>query len=127
MNRFQWNLRYPDAAEVNGIFHSGFSASQPVGPQIVPGTYYVTLAYGGATQKQPLVVKLDPRLTTTQAALQQRFDLLMRVHDAVNGLDTTLNKAIATRDTLQKKVAGGSATARQRAALSAQATAGSTG
>jgi hypothetical protein len=41
----------------------------------------------------------------------------MRVHDAVNDLDTTLNKAIATRDTLQKKVAGGSATARQRAAL----------
>src|SRR6185312_1511405 len=97
MNRFQWNLRYPDAAEVKGIFHSGFSASQPVGPEVVPGTYYVTLTYGGTTQKQPLVVKLDPRLTTTQAALQQRFDLLMRVHNAVNGLDTTLNKAIETR------------------------------
>ncbi len=117
MNRFQWDLRYPDAAEVKGLYHSGFSASQPVGPEIVPGTYYVTLTYGGKTQKQPLVVKLDPRLTTTQAALQQRFDLLMRIHNSVNALDTTLNHAIDTRDALQKSVASGSANAQQRAAL----------
>ena len=74
MNRFQWDLRYPDAAEVKGIFHSGFSASQPTGPEVVPGTYYVTLTYGGTAHKQPLVVKLDPRLQTTQVALRERFD-----------------------------------------------------
>ena len=117
MNRFQWDLRYPDAVEVKGIFHSGFSATQPVGPEVVPGTYYVTLAYGGTTQKQPLVVKLDPRLQTTQAELQQRFDLLMRVHDAVNRLDTTLNRAIDRRDALEKSVAGGGGNAQSRAAL----------
>lgn len=117
LNRFQWDLRYPDAAEVKGIFHSGFSATQPVGPEVVPGTYYVTLTYGGKTQKQPLVVKLDPRLNTTQAALQQRFDLLMRVQNAINGLDTTINHAIETRDALQKAVESGKATAQQRAAL----------
>ncbi len=109
MNRFQWNLRYPDAVDVKGIFNSGFSAAEPVGPEVMPGTYYVTLSYDGATQKQPFVVKLDPRLQTTQAELQQRFDLLMQLHDAVNQLDTNLNQAIAARDALRKAVANGGA------------------
>src|SRR6185437_8056428 len=109
MNRFQWDMRYPEAAEVKGIYHSGFSASNPIGPEVVPGSYNVTLSYGGTTQKQPFVIKLDPRLKTTPAELQQRFALLMRLHDAVNGLDTTLNKAIAMRDSLEKTAANGSA------------------
>lgn len=102
MNRFQWDLRYPDATDVKGIFNSGFSAAEPVGPQVVPGTYDVTLTYDGVAQTQPVVVALDPRLHTTQAELQQRFDLLMRLHDAVNELDTNLNQAIDARDALQK-------------------------
>ncbi|HEY5062299.1 MAG TPA: hypothetical protein VII52_12235, partial [Gemmatimonadaceae bacterium] len=118
MNRFQWDMRYPEAAEVKGLFHSGFSASNPIGPEVVPGTYYVTLTYGATTQKQPFVVKLDPRLSTTQAELQQRFNVLMQLHDAVNRLDTNLNQAIDARDSLAKAVDGGRATdARSHALL----------
>jgi hypothetical protein len=109
MNRFQWDMRYPEATEVKGIYHSGFSASVPIGPEVVPGTYAVTLTYGGTTQKQSFTIKLDPRLTTTQAELQQRFALLMRLHDAVNRLDTNLNQAIDTRDALEKSTANGRA------------------
>jgi hypothetical protein len=118
MNRFQWDMRYPEATEVNGLYHSGFSASNPVGPEVVPGTYNVTLSYGGNTQKQSFVVKLDPRLSTTQAQLQQRFELLMRLRDAVNRLDTNLNRAIAARDSLQKAVDNGHADAHTRTLLS---------
>ncbi len=118
MNRFQWDMRYPEAVEVKGLFHSGFSASVPNGPEVVPGTYNVTLTYGGTTQKQPVVVKLDPRLTTTPADLQQRFALLTRLHDAVNRLDTNLNLAIDARDSLAKAVADGrAADARSHALL----------
>ncbi len=102
MNRFQWNLRYPTAVDVKGIFNTGFSAAVPVGPEVVPGTYSVTLTYGQTRQKQPLVVTLDPRLHTTQAELQQRFDLLMRLNDAVNRLDINLNQAIDARAALEK-------------------------
>ena len=102
MNRFQWDLRYADAVDVKGIYNSFFAAAPPVGPEVLPGTYYATLTYGDTTQKQPFVVKLDPTLQTTQAELQQRFDLLMRVHDALNRLDTNLNQAIDARDALQK-------------------------
>ncbi|MGH9394906.1 MAG: hypothetical protein ACRD1E_12100, partial [Terriglobales bacterium] len=102
MNRYQWNMRYPDAVEVKGLFHSGFSASVPAGPEVVPGTYAVTLSYGATTDQQTFEVKLDPRLQTTQAQLQQRFDLLLRIHDAINRLDTSLNQALDARDALQK-------------------------
>ncbi len=109
MNHFQWNLSYPDAVDVKGIYNSGFSAGVPAGPEVVPGAYFVTLTYGQTTQKQPFVVKLDPRLQTTQAELQQRFDLLMRIHDAINLLDTNLNQAIDARDALQKAITNASA------------------
>jgi photosystem II stability/assembly factor-like uncharacterized protein len=102
MNRFQWDLRYPDAVDVKGIYNSFFAAAKPIGPEVLPGTYYAMLTYGHATEKQPFVVVLDPTIRTTQAQLQQRFDLLMRIHAALNGLDSSLNQAIDTRAALEK-------------------------
>ncbi len=105
MNSFLWDLRYPTVVTVKGIYHSGFSAAVPVGPEVVPGTYDAVLTYAGTTQKQSFEVKLDPRLSTTQAELQQRFDLLMQIQDAIKQLNTTLNEAIDTRAALNKAVA----------------------
>jgi photosystem II stability/assembly factor-like uncharacterized protein len=106
MNSFQWNMRYPTAIEVKGIFNTGFSASVPLGPQVVPGTYDVALSYNGrTTAKRPFTVKLDPRWHTTQAELEQQFQLLMRLHRAVNGLDVALNRAIDARNALEKAAA----------------------
>ncbi|MGH8289742.1 MAG: glycosyl hydrolase [Steroidobacteraceae bacterium] len=105
MDRFQWDLTYPEAVDVKGIFNSFAGPTLPVGPEVVPGTYYVTLTYGDATQKQPFTVKLDPTLKITQAQLQQRFDLLMRIHAALNRLDTNLNQAIDARSAIEKAVA----------------------
>ncbi|HZT73813.1 MAG TPA: hypothetical protein VE996_09200 [Terriglobales bacterium] len=102
VNRFQWDLRYANAVDVKGIFNSGFAAAVPVGPEVLPGSYTVTLTYGATTRSQPLVVKLDPRLHTTQSELQQRFALLMRIHEALNRLDTHLNQAIDARAALEK-------------------------
>ncbi|MGH7689792.1 MAG: WD40/YVTN/BNR-like repeat-containing protein, partial [Gemmatimonadaceae bacterium] len=107
MNRFQWDLRYPDAVDVKGIFNSGFSAGPTTGPEVVPGTYHVTLTSGSTTQTQSFVVKLDPRLNTTQAELQQRFALLMRIHGTLARFDSTLNQAIDARSALEKAVAQG--------------------
>jgi photosystem II stability/assembly factor-like uncharacterized protein len=107
MNHFQWDLTYPDAVDVKGIFNSFFAAAPPVGPEVVPGTYSATLTYGNTTEKQQFEVKLDPTVQTTQADLQQRFDLLMRIQDALNQLDSNLNQAIDARDALQKNGASG--------------------
>lgn len=105
MNRFLWNLRYPTDVDVKGVFNSYFSAAKPVGPRVVPGTYYVKLTYKGTTLKEPFEVKLDPRLKTTQAQLETRFQWLMKIHHAVGRLDKSLNQAIKTRSQLRKAIA----------------------
>ncbi|MGH9474901.1 MAG: VPS10 domain-containing protein [Terriglobales bacterium] len=106
MNRFQWNLRYPDATDVNGVLWSVNGASEPIGPEVVPGTYYVQLSYAGTTTpKQSFVVKLDPRLHASQSALQQRFALMMRIYAAENRLDTALNQALTVRAELARAIA----------------------
>ncbi|MGH9414849.1 MAG: hypothetical protein ACRD0Y_14055, partial [Terriglobales bacterium] len=102
VNRFQWNMRYPTATVVKGLYHSGFGASEPTGPEVMPGTYTVALNVGGQTQKQSFVIKLDPNWHTSQADLQQRFDLLTRLHKVTGQLDASLNQALAAREALEK-------------------------
>ena len=115
MNRFQWDLHYPNAVDVKGIYESPHSQGPkaPVGPEVLPGTYYAVFSYANATQKQSFEVKLDRRLPTTQAELQQRFDLLMRIRDSIGRLDTALNEAIDARSALEKAVAGKKVSDRQ--------------
>ena len=102
MNRFQWNLRYSDAVHVKGLFYSHFLPVTPAGPEVAPGTYYAVLDYGSTKQKQAFVVKADPRVATTQAELQRRFALQMKIHGMLNRLGTALNQAVDARDALEK-------------------------
>src|SRR5213594_4877966 len=62
MNRFVWNLRYPDASRFQGMI---FWAGGTAGPVAVPGTYKVRLTVGDWSQTQTFVVRGDPRLKTT--------------------------------------------------------------
>ncbi|MGB6061182.1 MAG: hypothetical protein WBG27_05760 [Candidatus Aquilonibacter sp.] len=110
MNVFQWDLRYPDATEVTGFEPSGSGGGLEdslLGPQIVPGNYTVTLAYGGSQSSQPLVLTLDPRSTATAEDLAARRDLGLKIHDSLERLDRAVNAAIAAR----AHVAPGSAAA----------------
>ncbi|HKV98004.1 MAG TPA: glycosyl hydrolase, partial [Gammaproteobacteria bacterium] len=123
MNRFQWNLRYPDAIEVTG-FHPPFVDDgyddQLTGPDVLPGTYFSVLDYHGTVSKQPFEVRLDPRLKTTPEQLQARFHLLMQIHDTLDSLNNKLNQAIGARTALQKAVTDGKvSTRRARTALAA--------
>ncbi len=107
MNRFQWDLRYADATEVHG-FHPPIAAGglddSVNGPVVVPGTYEVTLDYGGRRVQQPFTVALDPRIHPAPDALAARLALALKIHVAMNTLDTTLNRAIAVRDRLRSAV-----------------------
>ncbi len=112
MNVFQWNLRYPDATEVNGFYTpaaAGGYDNSVAGPAVVPGTYRVILDYGGKRTEQPLQVALDPRINVTPADLQARFDLLMQIHRTLDQLNRKINEAIAARDRLEASGAPGAA------------------
>jgi hypothetical protein len=96
-NKFQWDLRYAPATEVNG-FHEpladDFSASVD-GPTIVPGTYSVVLQYGAEKLTQPLLVRLDPRLHPAAGDLDARLALELRVHATLDALNSALDAALA--------------------------------
>ena len=108
MNRFQWDLRYPDATDPTGFEPPEDTDGQTAdarGPLVNPGQYTVVLTYGGHSVRQPLEVRLDPRLHTTPAALEQHLALQLALHRAVDQLDRRINAAIAVRDRLAKAVA----------------------
>jgi photosystem II stability/assembly factor-like uncharacterized protein len=103
MNHFQWNLRYPDATEVQGFeppIAAGGLPDEVDGPVITPGSYRVVLSYGGHTMEQRFAVALDPRIHTSRSALARRLALQLRIHAALDSLDGTINQAIGVRDSL---------------------------
>jgi hypothetical protein len=106
LNRFVWDLRYPDAARFPGLIMWAGSTS---GPRAVPGTYQVKLTVDGKTMTESFELKKDPRIATTQEDFQKQFDLLTKIRDKVS---ETHNAIIEIRDVRRqvddyaKRVAG---------------------
>ena len=107
MNRFQWNLRFPSAVEVNG-YHSPEAAGgldySTSGPEVMPGEYSVVLKYGGQESRQTFEVALDPRLHATEQDLSARLALTQQIEADMNALNSDVNRALAARETLRQAV-----------------------
>jgi photosystem II stability/assembly factor-like uncharacterized protein len=92
LNRFAWDLRYPDATRFPGmILWSGNTS----GPQAAPGSYQVKLTVDGKTMTETFEVRKDPRVSTTQEEFQKQFDLLTKIRDKFS---ETSEAIIAIRD-----------------------------
>ena len=81
MNRFVWNMRYPDARRVEG---DGAADKGVVGPLASPDTYYVRLAVGDHTQTQSFQLLTDPRVSATQEDMEAQHALLLRIRDKLS-------------------------------------------
>jgi photosystem II stability/assembly factor-like uncharacterized protein len=88
LNRFVWDMHYPDASTFPGMI---LWAGDVRGPKVVPGTYTVKLTADGQTYTQTFEVKRDPRLSTTPEQFQKQLALLMKIHDKL----TETHNAIA--------------------------------
>jgi hypothetical protein len=102
-DRFQWDLRYPDATGVSGFqppMAAGGEEDQLSGPVVLPGTYTVTLDYGGNATHATFDVALDPRIHVQSDALAARFALEQRIHATLDTLDRKLNEALTLRNRL---------------------------
>ncbi|GIV36809.1 MAG: hypothetical protein KatS3mg032_1188 [Cyclobacteriaceae bacterium] len=58
MNRFVWNMRYPDAERFDGLVLWAASLN---GPRALPGTYKVRLTVNGKTMETEFEILKDPR------------------------------------------------------------------
>ncbi|HVA33991.1 MAG TPA: hypothetical protein VNG31_07560 [Candidatus Baltobacteraceae bacterium] len=105
MNRFQWDLRYAPATEVNGFeppVAAGGEEDTVDGPVVIPGKYTVTLDYGGSKTSETFDVALDPRIAVASDALAARLALEQKIHASLDTLDRTINQAMALSDELSK-------------------------
>jgi len=89
LNRFVWNMRYPDAHGVDGGTY--FLGGTLNGPRAVPGRYIVKLSAGGQSVTQEFEIKKDPRLATTATDYEKQFQLSLAIRDKVSALDDAVN------------------------------------
>ncbi|MEJ2219053.1 MAG: hypothetical protein P8099_20900, partial [Gemmatimonadota bacterium] len=89
LNRFVWDLQYPDADRVPGIIDDYGTRAGPVVP---PGTYTARLTVGGQTYTQNFQVKEDPRVNVTDAQLAAQFDLAMKVRQSIDTIAASIKR-----------------------------------
>ncbi len=83
MHRWVWDLHYPAPAStrhdypIAAIPHD--TPRFPLGPTVLPGSYAVRLTVDGKTSSAPLTVKMDPRIKTSAAGLQKKFQVETRL------------------------------------------------
>ncbi len=99
MNRFVWNLRYPDAAVFPGMI---LWAGSTTGPRAVPGKYTVRLTVDGKAQTQSFEVKKDPRLTTTAEDYAKQLSLSLQVRDKLSATNEAVIKIRELRKQLEE-------------------------
>src|SRR5260221_509385 len=83
MHRFVWDLRYsdPPAIHVQSPYNYpiaaivGATPLPPQGPLVMPGKYEVRLKIGEQMLRQPLEVKMDPRVSYIRNELLSSLDL----------------------------------------------------
>ncbi len=99
LNRFVWNLRYPDVRRIHGIVNDEGTYD---GPLALPGTYTVRLTVDGKSYSEPFTVKEDPRVRVTPAELRAQFELATRVRQAAD----TIAASVARIDALESRIQG---------------------
>jgi len=94
LNRFVWDLRYPDARTVPGLAPGGITA--PLAP---PGRYGVRLEVGDERWEEFCTILPDPRLDTTPESYAAQFALLRGIRDLV----TAIHEAVGTLRDLREQ------------------------
>jgi hypothetical protein len=99
MNRFTWDMRYPNAPDFPGLI---MWAGGVRGPQAPPGRYTVTVTASGVTKSQQFEVKRNAAVSgLTDADLQAQFALAKQINDKVGAA----NEAVVRIRSLKTQIA----------------------
>jgi photosystem II stability/assembly factor-like uncharacterized protein len=109
MHRFVWDLHYapPDSLAhefpISAIIHD--TPKYPLGAWVLPGNYTVKLTADGKSYSQPLVVKMDPRITTSLADLRKQFEMQSGAVEGMNESYEMLTQVKTVRAQLKERAA----------------------
>ncbi len=112
VHRFLWDMHYtpiPGRADypMQAVYHN--TAPAPSSPWVMPGAYQVRLTVDGKSYTQPIAVKMDPRVKTPMAGLQQQYELSRQLYDAMGETARALDEIKSVRGQLKELEAKASA------------------
>jgi hypothetical protein len=102
LNRFVWDLHYPDTREVKDVVNDEGSTR---GPFVSPGQYTVRLIAKGQTYTKPFVVRGDPRRSTTPADNDAQLKLALDVQTKTNELSDAVTRILNIERALDDRAA----------------------
>lgn len=96
MHRFMWDLHYPPPPglprnyPISAIYRD--TPSEPLGPTVLPGMYKVKFIVNGKSYIEPLEIKMDPRVKTSQEDLTRMFEISLRSYQNIVEIDAIENE-----------------------------------
>jgi hypothetical protein len=99
MNRFVWNMRYPDAEGFDGLI---MWAGGLTGPRAVPGSYKAKLTVNGKSSETAFEILKDPRTTGTLADIKEQFDFQMQVGTKLTETHKAIKKIRSAREQINR-------------------------
>jgi photosystem II stability/assembly factor-like uncharacterized protein len=117
LNRFVWDMHWPHPDTLSYGFYGRLlpyieytfpdhaiagrtPRDQPPGPLVTPGRYEIVLTVDGKTYRQPLEVKLDPRVRVPAADLAAQLNLARMIDAWMNTSFHSYNDVAALRAAL---------------------------
>jgi hypothetical protein len=113
MHRWVWDLHYAPPASthpdypISAVPHD--TPLLPRGPRAPPGRYTARLTVNGHSYTEPLVVKMDPRVRVSLAAVTEQFRLEMRLASMMTQVARAVRQARSVQTQIQqlsKKTSG---------------------
>ncbi|MGA2374960.1 MAG: glycoside hydrolase [Candidatus Sulfotelmatobacter sp.] len=106
MHRWVWDLHYPAPDSTRHDYPisaiPGDTPRYPLGPWALPGSYTARLTANGKSYTANFTVKMDPRVKTSAAGLDQKFQLESRLASLLSQTSKAVMQAGSIREPLQK-------------------------
>jgi photosystem II stability/assembly factor-like uncharacterized protein len=101
LNRFVWNMRYPEATKVKDDKSMEFVGGV-TGPVAPPGTYQVRLTVGDETLTESFELARDARTGATDEDLRAQFELLCQIRDKLSETHDAINELRSIRQQVEE-------------------------
>ena len=89
MNRFVWNMHFPDGLQVPG---DKLAEKGAKGPLVSPGSYRVHLSIGDKTWSKDFELLSDPRISTPKEDYEEQLALLLRIQEKMVETNGGINR-----------------------------------
>jgi len=106
LHRWVWDLHYPPPTSIRheypiaAVPHD--TPRSPLGPSAVPGQYSVRLTVNGKSQTALMTLKMDPRVKTSTASLEKKFQAETRLAAIVTQSSEAILQGGSIRGQMQK-------------------------